>query len=169
VPVSLLGGAALGASGGRGGRSGGRGDERHPPEHVLTGGLWLAVPLFVIVDRAAPSEISAPLLVAVASGERRLTLPSAPSQYKAGRRFSASFIRGRRRFGGRGTEADMDEDRFNMSVRKFLKQVGVTSQRVIEEAVRSGKVQGNVLKVKMTLTAENAPINHVIEEEIELR
>jgi 16S rRNA U516 pseudouridylate synthase RsuA-like enzyme len=63
----------------------------------------------------------------------------------------------------------MDEDRFNMSVRKFLKQVGVTSQRVIEEAVRSGKVQGNVLKVKMTLTAENAPINHVIEEEIELR
>ena len=129
---------------------------------VLTGGLWLAVPLFVIVDRAPPSEISAPLLVAVASGERRLTLPSAPSQYKAGRRFSASFIRGRRRFGGRGTEADMDEDRFNMSVRKFLKQVGVTS-------VRSGKVQGNVLKVKMTLTAENAPINHVIEEEIELR
>ena len=56
-----------------------------------------------------------------------------------------------------------------MSVRKFLKQVRVTSQRVIEEAVRSGKVQGNVLKVKMALTAENAPINHVIEEEIELR
>ena len=63
----------------------------------------------------------------------------------------------------------MDEDLFNISVRKFLKQVGVTSQRVIEEAVRSGKVQGNVVKVKMMLTAENAPINHVIEEEIELR
>lgn len=63
----------------------------------------------------------------------------------------------------------MDEDRFNMAVRKFLKQVGVTSQRVIEEAVREGKVQGDVLKVRMTLTAENAPIEHVIEEEIELR
>ena len=63
----------------------------------------------------------------------------------------------------------MDEDRFNMSVRKFLKQVGVTSQRVIEEAVRSGKVEGNVLEVKMTLTAENAPIRHVIEEEIDVR
>ena len=63
----------------------------------------------------------------------------------------------------------MDDEKFNMSLRKFLKQVGVTSQRVIEEAVRSGKVQGNVLKVKMTLTAENATINHVIEEEIELR
>jgi metal-sulfur cluster biosynthetic enzyme len=63
----------------------------------------------------------------------------------------------------------VDEDRFNMSVRKFLKQVGVTSQRVIEEAVRSGQVKGEVLKVRMTLTAENAPIDHVIEDEITLR
>jgi metal-sulfur cluster biosynthetic enzyme len=63
----------------------------------------------------------------------------------------------------------MDEDRFNMSVRKFLKQVGVTSQRVIEEAVRSGRVKGDVLKVRMTLTAENAPIEHVIEDEIAVR
>jgi hypothetical protein len=63
----------------------------------------------------------------------------------------------------------MDEDRFNMAVRKFLKQVGVTSQRVIEEAVRAGKVKGDVLRVRMTLTAENAPIEHVIEEEIALR
>jgi metal-sulfur cluster biosynthetic enzyme len=63
----------------------------------------------------------------------------------------------------------MDEDRFNMSVRKFLKQVGVTSQRVIEEAVRSGAVKGDVLKVRMTLTAENAPIEHVMEDEIAVR
>jgi metal-sulfur cluster biosynthetic enzyme len=63
----------------------------------------------------------------------------------------------------------MDEDRFNMSVRKFLKQVGVTSQRVIEEAVRSGAVKGDVLKVRMTLTAENPPIEHVIEDEIAVR
>ena len=52
----------------------------------------------------------------------------------------------------------MDEDRFNMSVRKFLKQVGVTSQRVIEEAVRSGKVEGNVLKVKAKLIFKTEPI-----------
>jgi metal-sulfur cluster biosynthetic enzyme len=63
----------------------------------------------------------------------------------------------------------MDDDRFNMSVRKFLKQVGVTSQRVIEEAVRSGAVKGDVLKVRMTLTAENPPIEHVIEDEIAVR
>ena len=63
----------------------------------------------------------------------------------------------------------MDEDRFNMSVRKFLKHVGVTSQREIEKVERSGKVEGDVLKVRMTLTAENAPLEHVIEATIELR
>lgn len=62
----------------------------------------------------------------------------------------------------------MDEDRFNMEVRKFLKRVGVTSQRVIEEVVRGGQVEGPVLKVRMTLTAENAPLEHVIEDTIEL-
>jgi hypothetical protein len=63
----------------------------------------------------------------------------------------------------------MDEDRFNMSVRKFLKHVGVTSQRAIEEAVRSGKVEGSVLKVRMTLKSDNAQIEHVIEADIDLR
>lgn len=62
----------------------------------------------------------------------------------------------------------MDEDRFNMEVRKFLKRVGVTSQRVIEEVVRGGQVEGQTLKVRMTLTAENAPLEHVIEDTIEL-
>ncbi len=64
-------------------------------------------------------------------------------------------------------EHAMDEDRFNMEVRKFLKQVGVTSQREIEKVVRSGKVQGTALKVRMTLTAENAPLEHVVEDTIE--
>jgi hypothetical protein len=45
----------------------------------------------------------------------------------------------------------------------------VTSQRVIEEAVRSGKVEGSVLKVRMTLKSDNAPIEHVIEADIDLR
>lgn len=63
----------------------------------------------------------------------------------------------------------MDEDRFNMEVRKFLKVVGVTSQREIEKIVRDGKVEGKVLKVRMTLSAENAPLDHVVEETIDLR
>ena len=62
----------------------------------------------------------------------------------------------------------MEEDRFNMEVRKFLKVVGVTSQREIEKVVRSGEVRGTTLKVKMTLTAENAPLEHVVEDTIEI-
>ncbi len=63
----------------------------------------------------------------------------------------------------------MDEDSFNMAVRKFIKEVGLTSQREIERVVRDGKVEGAELKLRMTLTAVNAPLNHVVEETIELR
>ena len=53
----------------------------------------------------------------------------------------------------------MSEEDFNMSMRKFLKQVGVTSQREIEEFVRSGAVAGRKLRLKMT---------HVVEDDIDL-
>jgi hypothetical protein len=62
----------------------------------------------------------------------------------------------------------MDEDRFNTEVRKFLREVGVTSQREIERVVRDGKVQNSKLKLRMTLTAENAPLEHVVERTIEI-
>ncbi len=62
----------------------------------------------------------------------------------------------------------MDEDQFNMAVRQFLKVVGVTSQREIERVVREHKVDGDELKLTMTLTAENAPLRHVVEETIKL-
>jgi metal-sulfur cluster biosynthetic enzyme len=55
----------------------------------------------------------------------------------------------------------MDEDRFNIALRKFLK--------VVERVVREGNVEGAELKLRMTLTAENAPLNHVVEETIEIR
>jgi hypothetical protein len=38
----------------------------------------------------------------------------------------------------------MDEDAFNMSLRKFLKTVGVTSQRDIERAVRAALADGRL-------------------------
>ena len=64
----------------------------------------------------------------------------------------------------------MDEDRFNMAVRKFLKEVGVTSQREIERIVRDGVVDGSMLRLRMTLTSDDAPeLKHVVETEIELR
>ena len=38
----------------------------------------------------------------------------------------------------------MDEDRFNMSVRKFLKKVGVTAQRDIETSIRNALAEGKL-------------------------
>ena len=62
----------------------------------------------------------------------------------------------------------MSEDTFNMSLRKFLKHVGVTSQQEIEALVRSGAAGAGPLKVKMVLTAEGTSLNHVVEGEIDL-
>lgn len=63
-----------------------------------------------------------------------------------------------------------EPDRFNISLRKFLKQVGVTSQREIERIVREKGLtgKGGRLKVRMELTAEGTDLKHVIEEEIDL-
>jgi 16S rRNA U516 pseudouridylate synthase RsuA-like enzyme len=62
----------------------------------------------------------------------------------------------------------VDEDRFNMAIRKFLKEVGVTSQREIERVVRDGSIKGSTLRLKMTLTSEDAPLEHVVETTVEL-
>jgi hypothetical protein len=67
----------------------------------------------------------------------------------------------------------MDEDKFNISVRKFLKVVGVTAQREIEKAVReassTGRLQGNEhLKAKMTLEIQVLGVTHVVEGDIDL-
>jgi len=64
----------------------------------------------------------------------------------------------------------MDNENFNMSMRKFLKQVGVTSQQEIEAIVRETDLGGaSTLKVQMVLTAENTGLNHVVTGEIDLR
>jgi hypothetical protein len=62
----------------------------------------------------------------------------------------------------------MSEDAFNISIRKFLKEVGLTSQRKIEETVRERQISGKKLKVRMTLTAEGTGLTHVVDGEIEL-
>ena len=61
----------------------------------------------------------------------------------------------------------MDEQRFNMSMRKFLKEVGVTSQQAIERVVEGLGGKG-VVRVKMVLTAEGTGLRHVVEGEIDL-
>lgn len=58
-------------------------------------------------------------------------------------------------------------DGFNMSMRKFLKQVGVTSQQEIEKVVRQGG-SGDTLNVKVVLSADGTDLNHVVEGTIDL-
>ena len=67
----------------------------------------------------------------------------------------------------------MNEDIFNASLRKFLKKVGITSQREIEKAVRdavaAGSLKGNEkLPAKMVLTIGGLSLTHEISDEIEV-
>ncbi len=63
----------------------------------------------------------------------------------------------------------MDEHRFNMSLRKFLKEVGVTSQQEIERVVREEGLGGKgTLQIKAVVTAPGTGLNHVVEGKIDL-
>lgn len=67
----------------------------------------------------------------------------------------------------------MNEDTFNMQLRKFLKKVGINSQREIEQAVRdaldAGTLRGSEkLAAKMTLTIPALGLDVVIEDDIAL-
>ncbi|MDH3230408.1 MAG: DUF6494 family protein [Alphaproteobacteria bacterium] len=67
----------------------------------------------------------------------------------------------------------MNEDTFNMSLRKFLKKVGVTSQREIEHAVEkaleSGAIAGDAtLKARVVLSIDGVNLSVPIEGNIEL-
>ena len=61
----------------------------------------------------------------------------------------------------------MSED-LNMSMRKFLKQVGVTSQQAIEDALRAApNTAGKSYSAKMVLTLEGLDFEHVVTGKIE--
>ena len=54
----------------------------------------------------------------------------------------------------------MNEDNLNMEIRKFLKKVGITSQRIIEnhiyEANKNGSIKaGDEIQLNMTLSIKN--------------
>jgi hypothetical protein len=66
----------------------------------------------------------------------------------------------------------VDEERLNISLRSFLKRVGINSQRHIENAVRAGAESGQLpakLAVKVTLDLAGCEDSLVIEGEIETR
>ena len=67
----------------------------------------------------------------------------------------------------------MDEAVFNMAIRRFLKEVGVSSQREIEIAVRNavagGRLKGDEkLTVHATVTLDGVELHHEVDGEIAL-
>jgi hypothetical protein len=70
-------------------------------------------------------------------------------------------------------EFAMNEEVFNMSLRKFLKVVGITSQQEIEKAVRAALADGRLkghekLEAKMVLTIGPVSLDHKVDGTIEL-
>ncbi|HUE46062.1 MAG TPA: DUF6494 family protein [Aestuariivirgaceae bacterium] len=62
----------------------------------------------------------------------------------------------------------MEDEKLNMSLRKFLKQLGVTAQQQIEEAVRaSGKTSGTVA-ITGRVVAPDIGLDHEIDGELTL-
>jgi len=67
----------------------------------------------------------------------------------------------------------MNEEKFNLEIRKFLKKVGITSQREIEKAVRDGLEEGRLkgnesIRVVASLSITSLGVEETIEGEIEL-
>lgn len=67
----------------------------------------------------------------------------------------------------------MNEETFNIELRKFLKKFGVTAQRAIEDAVESGIARGllrgnETLPVRATLTVPGILEEFLVSGEIEL-
>ena len=67
----------------------------------------------------------------------------------------------------------MNEDNFNMEIRKFLKKVGITSQReighAVEQAIADGKLSGSeTLTAKVTLKVAELDLELDINGDISL-
>ncbi len=68
----------------------------------------------------------------------------------------------------------MDHDNLNIEIRKFLKTVGISSQRIIEKSVtdniQSGDVKiGDYFELEMKLSIKNLKIDHVITDKIKIK
>jgi len=67
----------------------------------------------------------------------------------------------------------MEEDVFNTSIRKLLKEFGVTAQREIEKAVRQAVAERRLkgsgrLPAKLTLSIPAVGLTHTIEGDVDL-
>ena len=64
----------------------------------------------------------------------------------------------------------MNEEHVNREIRKFLKEVGVTSQQEIERLVHDGQLSKGTLRLRMklTVTAGSTSLEHVVERTIDI-
>ena len=67
----------------------------------------------------------------------------------------------------------MDEDNLNIEIRKFLKKVGITSQREIENYIRKKFSEGNLkkgqsLEIKMDLSSNDGDLSHTIKDKLDI-
>ena len=68
----------------------------------------------------------------------------------------------------------MNEDNLNMEIRRFLKKVGITSQREIEKEIYNAEKNGNLkigdkIELEMILKIKNFNSAHTVEGKIELK
>jgi hypothetical protein len=62
----------------------------------------------------------------------------------------------------------MNSEELNNQMRKFLREVGVTSQQEIEKAVASADRKSGHIRLTMRLTSPDIPLDHVVERTIDL-
>ncbi|MDC6447627.1 DUF6494 family protein [Alphaproteobacteria bacterium] len=68
----------------------------------------------------------------------------------------------------------MDEDSLNIEIRKFLKKVGITSQREIENYIRkkfseSSLEESQSIEISMNLSSEDGKLSHLIKDKIVIK
>ena len=68
----------------------------------------------------------------------------------------------------------MDEDNLNIEIRKFLKKVGISSQREIENYIRKKFTEGRLkegqsIEVTMNLSSQDGELSHSIKEKINIK
>ena len=67
----------------------------------------------------------------------------------------------------------MNEDNLNMNIRRFLKKVGINSQRVIEKEIYNAEKnniikKGDIINLGMTLRIKNFDTKYLIEDTINI-
>ncbi len=63
----------------------------------------------------------------------------------------------------------MNDEKLNISIRKFLKNVGITSQRKIEEKIRDSNLNSSKkIKISANLVSDELDLNEKIEGEIDI-